>query len=82
MRDRHLFGAYKKLRNEFTGILRLTGKGVNWVGSFIRPEATDYGGLVYFVEHLSIFLTFLFYFINDLFSLFSLLYPDDRQSLP
>ena len=38
----------------------LTGKGVNWGGSFIRPEATGYG-LVYFVEHVS-FLCFHFYF--------------------
>jgi len=45
----YLFGAYKKLRNEFTGVL--TGKGVNWGGSLIRPEATGYG-LVYFVEHM------------------------------
>jgi len=45
----YLFGAYKKLKNEFTGIL--TGKAVNWGGSFIRPEATGYG-LVYFVEHM------------------------------
>jgi len=44
----YLFGTYKKLRNEFTGML--TGKGVNWGGSFIRPEATGYC-LVYFVEH-------------------------------
>ena len=46
----YLFGAYKKLKNEFTGML--TGKGINWGGSFIRPEATGYG-LVYFVEHVS-----------------------------
>jgi glutamate dehydrogenase (NADP+) len=44
-----LFGAYKKLRNEFTGML--TGKGLTWGGSFIRPEATGYG-LIYFVEHM------------------------------
>lgn len=44
-----LFGAYKKLRNEFVGIL--TGKGRDWGGSFIRPEATGYG-LIYFVEHM------------------------------
>ncbi len=36
-----LFGQYKKLRNEFTGVL--TGKGLNWGGSLIRPEATGYG---------------------------------------
>jgi len=45
----YLFGAYKKIRNEFTGIL--TGKGGNWGGSYIRPEATGYG-LVYYVEHM------------------------------
>jgi len=44
-----LFGAYKKLRNEFVGML--TGKGKHWGGSFIRPEATGYG-LIYFVEHM------------------------------
>jgi len=43
----YLFGYYKKLRNEFTGVL--TGKGINWSGSRIREEATGYG-LVYFVE--------------------------------
>jgi len=43
------FGAYKKLRNEFVGML--TGKGLNWGGSFIRPEATGYG-LIYFVLHM------------------------------
>ncbi len=37
----YLFGQYKKLRNEFTGVL--TGKGLNWGGSLIRPEATGYG---------------------------------------
>lgn len=41
-----LFGMYKKLGNKFTGIL--TGKGVEWSGSFLRPEATGYG-LMYFV---------------------------------
>ena len=45
-----LFGAYKKLRNEFVGVL--TGKGNHWGGSFIRPEATGYG-LIYYVEHVS-----------------------------
>ncbi|QRW25907.1 glutamate dehydrogenase (NAD+) [Rhizoctonia solani] len=45
----YLFGAYKKIRNEFTGVL--TGKGGSWGGSFIRPEATGYG-LVYYVEHM------------------------------
>jgi glutamate dehydrogenase/leucine dehydrogenase len=44
-----LFGQYKKLRNEFTGVL--TGKGLNWSGSRIREEATGYG-LVYFVEEM------------------------------
>jgi len=44
-----LFGQYKKLCNEFTGVL--TGKGINWSGSRIRPEATGYG-LVYFVEEM------------------------------
>lgn len=41
-----LFGMYKKLRNEFTGAL--TGKGIEWGGSLLRPEATGYG-LIYFV---------------------------------
>jgi len=44
-----LFGQYKKLRNEFTGVL--TGKGIDWGGSLIRPEATGYG-CVYFVEEM------------------------------
>ncbi len=44
-----LFGQYKKLRNEFTGVL--TGKGMAWGGSLIRPEATGYG-TVYFAEHM------------------------------
>ena len=44
-----LFGMYKKLANEFTGVL--TGKGRNWGGSLIRPEATGYG-LVYFVQEM------------------------------
>jgi glutamate dehydrogenase/leucine dehydrogenase len=44
-----LFGQYKKLRNEFTGVL--TGKGINWSGSRIREEATGYG-LIYFVEEM------------------------------
>jgi glutamate dehydrogenase (NADP+) len=44
-----MFGQYKRLRNEFTGIL--TGKGLNWGGSLIRPEATGYG-CVYFVEEM------------------------------
>ncbi|MDF1544939.1 MAG: NADP-specific glutamate dehydrogenase [bacterium] len=44
-----LFGQYKKLRNEFTGVL--TGKGLNWGGSLIRPEATGYGA-VYFAANM------------------------------
>lgn len=44
-----LFGMYKKLRNEFTGVL--TGKGLNWGGSLIRPEATGYGA-VYFASEM------------------------------
>ncbi|MCP4590921.1 MAG: NADP-specific glutamate dehydrogenase [bacterium] len=44
-----LFGQYKKVRNEFTGVL--TGKGLNWGGSLIRPEATGYGQ-VYFAEEM------------------------------
>jgi glutamate dehydrogenase/leucine dehydrogenase len=43
----YLFGMYKKLKNEFTGVL--TGKGANWGGSLIRPEATGYG-CVYFIQ--------------------------------
>jgi len=45
----YLFGMYKKLRNEFTGVL--TGKGLTWGGSLIRPEATGYG-CVYFAEEM------------------------------
>lgn len=44
-----LFGQYKKLRNEFTGVL--TGKGLEWGGSLIRPEATGYGA-VYFADEM------------------------------
>lgn len=44
-----LFGQYKRLRNEFTGVL--TGKALNWGGSYIRPEATGYGS-VYFAEEM------------------------------
>ena len=44
-----MFGMYKKLRNEFVGVL--TGKGLNWGGSLIRPEATGYGA-VYFAEEM------------------------------
>ncbi len=45
----YLFGQYKRLRNEFTGVL--TGKGIEWGGSLIRPEATGYGQ-VYFAEEM------------------------------
>lgn len=45
----YLFGQYKRLRNEFTGVL--TGKGLNWGGSLIRPEATGYGS-VYFASEM------------------------------
>ena len=45
----YLFGQYKKLKNEFTGVL--TGKGLNWGGSLLRPEATGFG-VVYFTEEL------------------------------
>ncbi len=44
-----LFGTYKRIRNEFTGVL--TGKDLNWGGSLIRPEATGYG-TVYFAENM------------------------------
>ncbi|MDU8884806.1 NADP-specific glutamate dehydrogenase [Yeosuana sp. MJ-SS3] len=44
-----LFGMYKKMRNEFTGVL--TGKGLSWGGSLIRPEATGYG-TVYFAQSM------------------------------
>ena len=44
-----MFGQYKKIRNEFTGVL--TGKGLNWGGSLIRPEATGYGA-VYFAQEM------------------------------
>ena len=44
-----LYGQYKRLRNEFTGVL--TGKGLNWGGSLIRPEATGYGA-VYFAQEM------------------------------
>ncbi|MBI2213900.1 MAG: NADP-specific glutamate dehydrogenase [Acidobacteria bacterium] len=46
----YLFGMYKKLRNEFTGVL--TGKGLNWGGSLIRPEATGYGSVYFAAEML------------------------------
>jgi len=45
----YMFGQYKRIKNEFTGVL--TGKGINWGGSLIRPEATGYG-CVYFVEEM------------------------------
>ena len=45
-----LFGQYKKLRNEFTGVL--TGKGLQWGGSLIRPEATGYGSVYFAAEML------------------------------
>jgi len=45
----YLFGQYKRLRNEFTGVL--TGKGLSWGGSLIRPEATGFGA-VYFAQHM------------------------------
>jgi glutamate dehydrogenase/leucine dehydrogenase len=45
----YLFGQYKKLRHEFTGVL--TGKGLQWGGSLIRPEATGFG-LVYFTQEM------------------------------
>jgi glutamate dehydrogenase (NADP+) len=47
----YMFGRYKKLRNEFTGVL--TGKGLNWGGSLIRPEATGYGCVYFASEMLS-----------------------------
>jgi glutamate dehydrogenase (NADP+) len=45
----YMFGQYKRLANEFTGVL--TGKGLNWGGSLIRPEATGYGA-VYFAQEM------------------------------
>jgi glutamate dehydrogenase (NADP+) len=45
----YMFGQYKRLKNEFTGVL--TGKGVSWGGSLIRPEATGYGA-VYFAQNM------------------------------
>jgi glutamate dehydrogenase (NADP+) len=45
-----LFGQYKRIRNEFTGVL--TGKGLNWGGSLIRPEATGYGATYFAAEML------------------------------
>jgi glutamate dehydrogenase (NADP+) len=46
----YLFGMYKKLNNEFTGVL--TGKGLKWGGSLIRPEATGYGSVYFAAEML------------------------------
>jgi len=46
----YLFGQYKRLRNEFTGVL--TGKGVNWGGSLMRPESTGYGTVYFAAEML------------------------------
>ncbi|MGI9113521.1 MAG: NADP-specific glutamate dehydrogenase [Chthoniobacterales bacterium] len=46
----YLFGMYKRLRNEFTGVL--TGKGLTWGGSVIRPEATGYGAVYFAAEML------------------------------
>lgn len=45
----YLFGQYKRLKNEFTGVL--TGKGIEWGGSLIRPEATGYG-VTYFAQEM------------------------------
>lgn len=45
----YMFGQYKRIRNEFTGVL--TGKGIHWGGSLIRPEATGYGN-VYFAQSM------------------------------
>ncbi len=45
----YLFGQYKRLTNQFSGVL--TGKGVNWGGSLVRPEATGYG-LIYFAQEM------------------------------
>jgi len=45
----YMFGQYKRLRNEFTGVL--TGKGLNWGGSLVRPEATGFGN-VYFANEM------------------------------
>src|SRR5580765_608983 len=47
----YLFGQYKRLRNEFSGVL--TGKGLNWGGSLIRPEATGYGAVYFAAEMLA-----------------------------
>ena len=47
----YMFGQYRRLRNEFTGVL--TGKGVNWGGSLMRPEATGYGAVYFAAEMLA-----------------------------
>src|SRR2546428_7000257 len=47
----YLFGQYKRIRNEFTGVL--TGKGLTWGGSLIRPEATGYGAVYFAAEMLA-----------------------------
>ena len=47
----YLFGQYKRIRNEFTGVLKVFGKGLAYGGSLIRPEATGYG-VVYFGEQM------------------------------
>ncbi|MBE7015415.1 MAG: NADP-specific glutamate dehydrogenase [Ruminococcaceae bacterium] len=49
----YMFGQYKRLKNEFTGVL--TGKGITYGGSLIRPEATGYGAVYYTVEMLNYF---------------------------
>ncbi len=49
----YLYGQYKRLRNEFTGVL--TGKGISYGGSLIRPEATGFGAVYYAVEMLKTF---------------------------
>jgi len=46
-----LFGQYRRMKNEFTGVL--TGKGINWGGSLIRPEATGYGAVYFAAEMLA-----------------------------
>lgn len=46
----YMFGQYKRLRNEFTGVL--TGKGATWGGSLIRPEATGFGGIYFGIDML------------------------------
>lgn len=46
-----MYGQYKRIRNEFTGVL--TGKGINWGGSLIRPEATGYGTVYFAAEQLA-----------------------------